>query len=237
MKNGSKPDIRADLAKDPFQVAAMFDTVAARYDLTNDLVSLGQVRVWRKAVCQALRPSPGMRILDLAAGTGTSSMEFVRAGADVVACDFSTGMVARGKQQHPGLTFVAGDATELPFADATFDAVTISFGLRNVNPTDQALREMARVTRPGGRLLVCEFSTPIVPVFRECYRFYLGTVMRAFAHAAASNAVAYDYLADSILSWPNQKELGSLISQCGWEQVQYRNLSLGIVALHHAVRT
>ncbi|HEX4790791.1 MAG TPA: ubiquinone/menaquinone biosynthesis methyltransferase, partial [Actinospica sp.] len=151
---------RASLAKEPHEVAAMFDGVAERYDLTNDLLSLGQTRLWRKAVAQAVDARPGERVLDLAAGTGTSSVPFLQAGASVVACDFSLGMLEVGRQRNPGLDFVAGDAMKLPFRDGSFDAVTISFGLRNVTDTTAALRELHRVTKPGGRLLVCEFSHP-----------------------------------------------------------------------------
>src|SRR5882672_5754495 len=138
----------------------MFDAVASRYDLTNDVLSLGQTRLWRRAVTRALDPRPGDRILDLASGTGSSSVPFAAAGAYVVPCDFSAGMLGVGKRSHPELSFVGGDAMRLPFADGVFDAVTMSFGLRNVSDVDAALAEVARVTRPGGRLVVCEFSHP-----------------------------------------------------------------------------
>jgi demethylmenaquinone methyltransferase / 2-methoxy-6-polyprenyl-1,4-benzoquinol methylase len=151
---------RADLAKQPSDVAAMFDDVAARYDLTNDVLALGQTRLWRRAVVNAVDPRPGDRVLDLAAGTGTSSEPFRRRGAFCVPCDFSLGMLRVGARRLPHLPFVAGDALRLPFADASFDAATISFGLRNVTDTEAALREIRRVVRPGGRLVVCEFSHP-----------------------------------------------------------------------------
>ena len=147
---------RADLDKKPADVAAMFDDVARRYDLTNDILSLGQDRRWRRDVIEAVDPRPGERVLDLAAGTGTSSQPFADRGARVVPCDFSLGMLQVGKQKHPWLPLTAGDATKLPFKDDTFDAVTISFGLRNVQDFDTALREMHRVTRPGGRVVICE---------------------------------------------------------------------------------
>ena len=138
----------------------MFDGVAERYDLTNDVLSLGQTRLWRRAVARAVDAQPGELVLDLAAGTGSSSLPFVQAGARVVAADFSLGMLQVGKRTHPTLTCSAGDALRLPFADGVFDTVTISFGLRNVSDVDAGLAEMARVTRPGGRLVVCEFSHP-----------------------------------------------------------------------------
>ncbi|MDH3958711.1 MAG: ubiquinone/menaquinone biosynthesis methyltransferase, partial [Actinomycetota bacterium] len=164
---------RASLEKDPKDVQSMFDAVAAKYDLTNDVLSLGQDRYWRREVVRAVGAQPGQRVLDLAAGTGTSSLPFQNAGATVVSSDFSLGMLEQGRQRYPGLPFVAGDATALPFADDSFDAVTISFGLRNVVDVPAALAEMNRVTRPGGRLVVCEFSHPTWAPFRTVYVEYL----------------------------------------------------------------
>lgn len=227
---------RASLEKRPRDVARMFDGVAQRYDLTNDVLSLGQDRIWRVATRKAVGARPGERVLDLAAGTGTSSEEYADAGIDVVPCDFSTGMMAVGKRRRPDLPFVAGDATALPFADETFDAVTISFGLRNVADTDRALREMLRVTRPGGRLVVCEFSRPAWTPFRAVYETYLGQVLPRVASLVSSNTDAYTYLTESILTWPAQRELAGTLQRAGWRRVAYRNLSGGIVALHRAVR-
>lgn len=227
---------RASLHKDPSDVASMFDDVAARYDVTNDVLSLGQVYVWRAAVREALEARPGLKILDIAAGTGTSSAAYAAVGADVVPLDFSTGMVAVGKERHPKLPFIAGDATALPFADNTFDAVTISFGLRNVNDPSLALREMLRVTKPGGRLVVCEFSTPTWPPFRALYEFYLGKVLPFFSSAVSSDDEAYDYLTESILAWPNQQDFAAQVQQAGWRKVAFRNLSGGIVALHRGTK-
>ena len=227
---------RAHLNKDPDEVASMFDGVAKRYDLTNDLLSLGQTRLWRKAVVAAVNPQPGEKILDLAAGTGTSTQPFFEAGADPVACDFSSGMIEVGKTRFPNLTFVQGDALALPFADNTFDAATISFGLRNVNDVDLALREMFRVTKPGGRLVICEFSTPTWAPFRKVYLEYLMKALPAVATKVSSNPDAYVYLAESIRAWPNQAELGAQIMRAGWSDCQWRDLSGGIVALHRAVK-
>ena len=214
----------------------MFDDVAARYDLTNDLLSLGQDRRWRRAVHRAVDPRPGQVILDLAAGTGTSSEPFEDGGAQVVPCDFSLGMLQVGKARRPDLPFVAGDATRLPFADDAFDAVTISFGLRNVVDTDAALREMLRVTRPGGRIVVCEFSRPVLAPFRLVYVEYLMKALPTVARAVASNPDAYVYLAESISEWPDQAALGRLVTGAGWERAAWRNLTGGIVALHRATR-
>jgi demethylmenaquinone methyltransferase / 2-methoxy-6-polyprenyl-1,4-benzoquinol methylase len=227
---------RASLEKQPHEVAAMFDKVAQRYDITNDVLSLGQDRRWRRAVLSAVDAKPGQRILDLAAGTGTSSVPFVLEGAATVPCDFSLGMLRVGKQQRPRLPFVAGDALRLPFADGTFDAVTISFGLRNLVDPGAGLAEMARVTRPGGRLVVCEFSHPTFGPFRRLYVEYLMRALPAVADKVSSNPESYVYLAESIRDWPDQRELASVVGRNGWQQVQYRNLSGGIVALHRGVR-
>ena len=227
---------RANLDKQPHDVATMFDTVAPRYDLTNDVLSLGQDRAWRRATARALGAVPGEQVLDLAAGTGTSSEPLADHGVRVVACDLSTGMLAVGKRRRPDLAFVAGDATALPFADASFDAVTISFGLRNVVDTSAALREMLRVTRPGGRLVICEFSRPSAAAFRRLYDVYLTRALPAVARTVASGSDAYQYLVESIVDWPDQVTLGRLVKGAGWDKVAYRNLSGGIVALHRAVR-
>jgi demethylmenaquinone methyltransferase / 2-methoxy-6-polyprenyl-1,4-benzoquinol methylase len=227
---------RASLDKQPHEVAAMFDAVAARYDLTNDVLSLGQTRLWRKAVAQAVAARPGERVLDLAAGTGTSSLPYLAAGAYVVPCDFSLGMLREGRKRHPRLPFTAGDATRLPFADGAFDAVTISFGLRNVQDPDAALREMARVTRPGGRVVVCEFSHPVRALFRTVYSEYLMRALPALANAVSSGPEAYVYLAESIRAWPDQPALAARVRRAGWSKVAWRNLTGGIVALHRAVR-
>jgi demethylmenaquinone methyltransferase/2-methoxy-6-polyprenyl-1,4-benzoquinol methylase len=224
------------LQKAPHEVAAMFDDVAARYDLTNDVLSLGQTRLWRRAVAQAVDARPGERVLDLAAGTGSSSLPFATAGAQVVAADFSLGMLRVGKRAHPDLDLLAGDALRLPFADAAFDAVTISFGLRNVSDVDAALAEMGRVTRPGGRLVVCEFSHPTWAPFRTVYTEYLMKALPGVARRVSSNPDAYVYLAESIRAWPDQAGLGRRIATAGWTAVGWRNLTGGIVALHRAHR-
>lgn len=215
-------------------MAAMFDGVAKRYDLTNDVLALGQTRRWRAAVLAAVDPKPGQRILDLAAGTGTSSVPFAEAGAFVVPTDFSLGMLRVGKERQPHLSFVAGDALHLPFAENSFDAATISFGLRNLADRHAGLRELARVVRPGGRLVVCEFSEPTWAPFRTVYSEYLMRALPEIANRVASNPEAYVYLAESIRAWPNQRELAADIAAAGWGSVQWRNLTGGIVALHRA---
>jgi demethylmenaquinone methyltransferase / 2-methoxy-6-polyprenyl-1,4-benzoquinol methylase len=225
---------RAELDKQPADVRRMFDAVARRYDVTNDVLSLGQDRRWRRQVLDAVAPRPGERVLDLAAGTGTSSEPFAAAGAHVVPCDFSLGMLRVGKQARPALPFTAGDATRLPFADNSFDAVTISFGLRNVVDPLAGLSEMRRVTRPGGRLVVCEFSHPTWSPFRTVYLEYLMRALPPIARAVSSAPDAYVYLAESIRAWPDQRGLADRLAAAGWTGVEWRDLSGGIVALHRA---
>jgi|SRR5580658_881467 demethylmenaquinone methyltransferase / 2-methoxy-6-polyprenyl-1,4-benzoquinol methylase len=234
---------RADLDKQPADVAAMFDGIAERYDLLNDILSAGQVRLWRRAVARITGAGPGDRVLDLAAGTGTSALSFTATGADCVACDFSLGMLRAGQSRRAGRTqrggrlgLVAGDALRLPFRDQAFDAVTISFGLRNVASPGAALAEMLRVTRPGGRLVVCEFSTITLAPLDMLYRRYLINVLPAVARRTARNPEAYAYLAESIADWPAQRGLAAVIEAAGWSAVRWRDLSLGVVAVHVARR-
>nr|WP_272926016.1 demethylmenaquinone methyltransferase [Streptomyces sp. SID4919] len=222
--------------KQPHEVASMFDDVAERYDLTNDVLSLGQDRIWRRAVAKAVDARPAQRVLDLAAGTATSSLPFTKAGAYVVPCDFSLGMLQVGKRRHPWLPLTAGDATRLPFKDDTFDAVTISFGLRNVQGTERAMREMLRVTRPGGRVVICEFSHPTWAPFRTLYTEYLMRALPPVARRVSSNPDAYVYLAESIRDWPDQAELASMLGDAGWSRVAWRNLSGGIATLHRGFK-
>ncbi|MFE3142340.1 demethylmenaquinone methyltransferase [Streptomyces scopuliridis] len=227
---------RASLDKQPHEVISMFDDVAEKYDLTNDVLSLGQARLWRKEVAKAVKARPAEKVLDLAAGTATSSMSLAATGAYVVPCDFSQGMLRQGKKRHPWMPFTAGDATKLPFADGVFDAVTISFGLRNVQDTDLALRELYRVTKPGGRVVICEFSHPTWAPFRTVYEEYLMRALPPTARAVSSNPDAYVYLAESIRAWPDQPALAARLKGAGWSKVAWRNLTGGIVALHRGVR-
>jgi demethylmenaquinone methyltransferase/2-methoxy-6-polyprenyl-1,4-benzoquinol methylase len=223
---------KADLSKKPEQVAAMFDEVAPTYDKTNDLLSFGQSRLWRGIVAKAVDPKSGQSVLDMAAGTGSSTAAFARPGVRLVAGDFSEGMLAEGRKRHPEIEFVFADATKLPFKAKEFDATTISFGLRNVVDVEAALSEMFRVTKPGGRIVICEFSKVSNPVLRPFYNFYLRKVLPAFSSLASKTPEAYAYLSESIDAWPDQRTLAAKIEKAGYEKVTFRNLSFGIVAIH-----
>jgi demethylmenaquinone methyltransferase/2-methoxy-6-polyprenyl-1,4-benzoquinol methylase len=214
----------------------MFDLVADRYDLLNDVLSLGQDRLWRRVVARTVGATAGELVLDLAAGTGTSARTFTTAGARCVACDFSLGMLQVGaRKPAQGVRFVAGDALVLPFRDSSFDAVTISFGLRNLADPDAGLAGMLRVTKPGGRLVICEFGK-LPGRFNDLYEGYLTAVLPQIARRVSGNAEAYDYLSESIRDWPAQPELARRIGAAGWTSVRWRNLTMGVVAIHVARR-
>jgi demethylmenaquinone methyltransferase/2-methoxy-6-polyprenyl-1,4-benzoquinol methylase len=225
---------RANMDKNPEEVAAMFDGVAKRYDLVNDLLSLGQTKFWRRATTKIIAPRPGMKILDLAAGTGSSSEPLAAAGADVIPADFSEGMLAAGRKARPHLPFTKADALNLPFKDGEFDLVTISFGLRNTQNTEKALAEMLRVTKPEGEIVICEFSSLTFRPFRTIYTNYLMRALPAIALKTSSNPDAYIYLAESIRAWPNQVALAAKIKAAGWVDVTWSNLTGGVVAVHKA---
>lgn len=228
------PMPRANMDKNPAEVAAMFDGVAKRYDLVNDLLSLGQTKAWRRATTAIIAPKPGMKILDMAAGTGSSSEPLAAAGADVIPADFSEGMLGAGRKARPHLPFTKADALNLPFNDGEFDVFTISFGLRNTNDTDKALKEALRVVKPGGRLVVAEFSSPTWLPFRTIYSNYLMRALPWIASKTSSNPDAYIYLAESIRAWPNQVALAAKIEAAGWRRVTWKNLTGGVVAVHIA---
>lgn len=227
---------RADLGKEPDEVSAMFDGVARRYDLLNDLLSLGRTKAWRKVATSTIAPKPGMRILDIAAGTGSSSRPLADAGADVISLDFSKGMLDAGRKRHPDLQFMQGDALALSFKENEFDVTTISFGLRNTADTSKALKESFRVLKSGGRIVIVEFSQPTNRLFRFIYLRYLMRALPTVARKVSSNPDAYVYLAESILAWPNQNGLADLIKAAGFGNVQWKNLTFGIVAIHTGVK-
>ncbi|MFM9378389.1 demethylmenaquinone methyltransferase [Gordonia sp. VNK21] len=224
---------RATLAKDPSEVAEMFDGVARRYDLTNTVLSFAQDRRWRKATRKALALRPRDVVLDLAAGTAVSTEELAASGAFCIAADFSRGMLRAGANRE--VPKVAADALHLPFAADSFDAATISFGLRNVNDVPLALSELRRVLKPGGRLAICEFSTPTFGPFKTVYMEYLMKALPTVATKVSSNPAAYVYLAESIRAWPDQAGLAQLIGEAGFGDVHWQNLTGGIAAIHSAV--
>jgi demethylmenaquinone methyltransferase/2-methoxy-6-polyprenyl-1,4-benzoquinol methylase len=227
---------RANLNKDPDEVAAMFDGVAKRYDLVNDLLSLGQTKAWRKATTAIIAPKSGMQILDLAAGPGSSSEPLFKAGATVFATDFSEGMLAQGRKVRPYLNFSKADALNLPFEANRFDVVTISYGLRNTVEYDKALVEALRVTKTGGRIVIAEFSHPTNRIFRIIYFNYLMSLLPAIAKTISSNADAYVYLAESIRAWPDQAALAKSLEKAGWSHVGWKNLTFGVVAVHSGIK-
>ena len=224
--------VRANLNKDPDDVSKMFDDVAHRYDFLNDLLSLGRTKAWRRVVTSIIVPKPGMKILDIAAGTGSSSRPLVDKGAEVTALDFSHGMIEQGRKQNKNINFVQGDALKLPFEDNSFDVTTISFGLRNTSNTEKALKEALRVTKDGGRIVVAEFSHPVNPVFKKIYLNYLMKALPVIVKKISKNPDAYIYLAESIRAWPDQAELASIMRDSGFKSVAWQDLTFGIVAVH-----
>jgi demethylmenaquinone methyltransferase/2-methoxy-6-polyprenyl-1,4-benzoquinol methylase len=222
----------ANLNKDPDDVSKMFDGVASRYDFLNDLLSLGRSKAWRKSVTGIIAPKIGMTVLDIAAGTGSSSRPLVDKGAEVTALDFSAGMLDQGRKQHKDIKFVQGDALKLPFSENTFDVTTISFGLRNTANSNIALREALRVTKVGGKIVVAEFSHPVNKIFRKAYLNYLMKALPIIAKRISKNPAAYIYLSESIRAWPDQAGLALIMSECGWKSVAWQDLTFGIVAVH-----
>ena len=213
----------------------MFDEVAHAYDKTNDLLSFGQSHYWRYRLKRAIRPQSGQKILDIAAGTGTSSMALMVPGVKIVAADFSKGMLEEGKKRYPELEFVFADAMKLPFTDNEFDVVTMSFGLRNVSDRKVALKEFLRVLKPSGRLVICEFSHVPGPL-GVLYRFYLKNILPKISKLMSKNPAAYDYLSESIMAWPKQAELKKDIENAGFSDASWKSLTLGVVALHEGVK-
>lgn len=224
--------VRANLNKDPDDVSKMFDGVANRYDLLNELLSLGRTKAWRRVVTSIIAPKPGMKILDIAAGTGSSSRPLVDRGAEVTALDFSQGMIEQGRKQNKNIKFMQGDALKLPFEENTFDVTTISFGLRNTSSVEIALKEALRVTKDGGRIVVAEFSHPVNPIFRKIYLNYLMKALPIIVKKISKNPDAYVYLAESIRAWPDQAELASIMRDIGFKSVAWQDLTFGIVAVH-----
>lgn len=225
---------RAGLDKNRRDVAEMFDGVAKGYDRTNSVMTLGFDRRWRWLTRRVLDAAPGERVLDLAAGTAVSTAEYAKSGAWCVAADFSLGMLKSGA--HREVPKVAADAFHLPFASDSFDAVTVSFGLRNMDDTVAALREMCRVVRPGGRLVICEVSQPAWRPIRWLHHNVVLRLLPKITRPFSSNKAAYAYLAESMRDWHDQRALALLMAEAGWDEVEWLNLTFGVVALHRAIK-
>ncbi len=226
-------------------VRAVFDSVAGRYDLMNDLMSGGVHRLWKTALIDTLAPRPGMHLLDVAGGTGDIAFRFldrVKGEGRASVCDINQAMLSVGRDRAfdrgivDGIEWLCGDAQALPLEDGSVDAYTIAFGLRNVTGIDKALREARRVLRPGGRFVCMEFSRVVLPVLDRLYERYSFTAVPAIGAAVTGDRAAYQYLVESIAVFPSQEELLDRIAGAGFDLVKYRNLSGGIAAIHSAWR-
>ena len=222
------------------KVQGVFTSVASKYDIMNDVMSLGVHRIWKEVMMDWLAPRPSQKLLDVAGGTGDISFKFLkRAGSGhATVLDITENMLIEGRKRAEAnqvldsLNWVVGDAMALPFADNSFDVYTISFGIRNVTRPQEALNEAFRVLRPGGRLMVLEFSQIPVPLAQKAYDFYSYNVIPRMGKLIANDRDSYQYLIESIRKFPNQETFLSMVRQAGFENANYRNLSLGIVALH-----
>lgn len=222
----------------------MFSGIAGRYDLLNHLLSANIDKRWRKKVAgelQTILSDPNAVVLDVACGTGDLSIELKISGnAKVIGTDFCRPMLAIAGEKSSGgdlgIPFVEGDGMRLSFADTTFDAVTIAFGLRNFSNWEQGLAELYRVLKPGGKLVVLEFSSPVIPGFKQAFRLYFSTILPRIGGLVSGSRGAYEYLPDSVTRFPDQKGLAALMGQIGFSNVEYRNLTGGIAAIHSGTR-
>jgi demethylmenaquinone methyltransferase/2-methoxy-6-polyprenyl-1,4-benzoquinol methylase len=226
-------------------VANVFNSVAQKYDVMNDLMSFGIHRLWKRYTIDCSGVRTGMKVLDIAGGTGDLTAQFSRRvgpTGEVVLADINDAMleVGRDKLRNRGIVgnvrYVQANAEELPFADDSFDIITIAFGLRNVTDKQKALESMFRVLKPGGRLLVLEFSKPIQPLLNQAYDFYSFNVLPKMGQMVAGDADSYQYLAESIRMHPDQETLKGMMEKAGYDQVTYDNLTGGIVALHRGFK-
>lgn len=227
------------------KVAAVFDSVAGKYDLMNDLMSAGIHRLWKRVTIELAGVRPGHQVLDIAGGTGDLALKFARlvgAQGSVVLADINPAMLRVGRDRlidqgiAGNVAFVEADAQQLPFPDDTFDCIGIGFGLRNVTDKSQALREMQRTLKPGGRLLVLEFSKPVNPLLGKIYDAYSFNVLPIIGRLVAGDADSYRYLAESIRRHPDQETLKAMMIEAGFRHCQFYNMTGGIVALHRGVK-
>lgn len=231
---GGRSDTEA--GQDPQAVRRMFTDIAPRYDRANRVLSLGCDVRWRRVVARSMAPSPGQLALDLACGTGDLALALARGGGLVIGVDFTLAMLVRAVRRSAGrVLWAGGDAMCLPFADRSFDGVTVAFGLRNFANLDRGLAEVLRVLRPGGRVGILEFSRPTGPL-APAARFYLRVVVPALGGLVAGRRSPYRYLAETIRRWPDQEALGRRLERTGFVQVGWRNLTAGAAAFHTAQR-
>jgi demethylmenaquinone methyltransferase/2-methoxy-6-polyprenyl-1,4-benzoquinol methylase len=222
------------------KVQNVFTSVASKYDIMNDIMSVGIHRIWKEAMMDWLAPRPGQRLLDVAGGTGDISFKFLkRAGSGhATVLDITENMLIEGRKRAEtdqildSLDWIVGDAMSLPFADNSFDVYTISFGIRNVTQPQEALNEAFRILRPGGRLMVLEFSQIPVPLAQKAYDLYSFNVIPTMGKLITNDRSSYQYLVESIRKFPDQETFLSMVQNAGFENTSYRNLSLGIAALH-----
>ncbi len=220
------------LEKTPKKISAMFNDIAGKYDFINDITTLGLVRIWRKKIKKTIRPEKGDKILDIAAGTGTSSAAIFNDDVEIIAVDISEKMIEVARKNYPNITFIQADATQLPFEDNTFDITTISFGIRNINNPIKALKEMYRVTKVGGKVVICEFSMPDNRAFKKLYKLYMKVVFKKVIRLFSDNFQAYSYLNESIIRWDTKEELAEKMFRAGWREIGYKTMTFGTVTLH-----
>ena len=221
-------------------VHGVFSRVASKYDIMNDVMSGGVHRLWKDAMMDWLAPRPGQRLLDVAGGTGDVAFRFLNRapGSTATVCDMTESMLVAGRQRAESdrmadrLDWVVGDAMALPFADASFDVYTVSFGIRNVTRIEDALSEAYRVLKPGGRLMVLEFSQLPNPLLQKAYDLYSFNVIPVMGEVIAGDRDSYQYLVESIRKFPDQERFAAMIRDAGFGQVKYRNLTMGVAALH-----
>jgi len=222
------------------RVCDMFARISPRYDLLNHLLSVNIDRRWRRKVVEKLRPllSPGAQVLDVACGTGDLSIAlFENIGARVTGVDFCRPMLERAVQKQPRLSFVEGDALHLPFGDGAFDAVTIGFGLRNLSNVEHGVRELRRVLKPNGWAAILEFSKPVVPGFRSLAAAYCTRLLPRIGGMISGSRSAYEYLPDSVSRFPDQETLSAIMTEAGFAEVTFQNLTGGVAALHTGQRS